>query len=106
MRRSSLKENTWDSEHETVNSTKGYDTKDATNDDQDMSDNDTDQNDLDTYDVEYEPEGLSSDEEQTAHANGRKGKKQSKDDDSDIDSEIDEALILAVTYLEQLKKDH
>ena len=91
MRRSSLKEDT---------------TKDATNDDQDMSDNDTDQNDLDTYDVEYEPEGLSSDEEQTAHANGRNGKKQSKDDDSDIDSDIDEALILAVTYLEQLKKDH
>merc|ERR1711881_813461 len=57
------KEDTRDSDDETIYSAQRYDTKDAADDDQDMSDNDCDtdeHNDFDVYDVEYEPEGVSS----------------------------------------------
>ena len=102
------KEDTRDSDDETIYSAQGYDTKDAADDDQDMSDNDCDtdeHNDFDVYDVEYEPEGVSSDDEQTANSKGKNGKKRSEDDNSDIDSDIDEAIIVTATALELLNTD-
>merc|ERR1711902_462418 len=113
MRRTSsfsvtITKDTRDSDDETIYSAQGYDTKDAADDDQDMSDNDCDtdeHNDFDVYDVEYEPEGVSSDDEQTANSKGKNGKKRSEDDNSDIDSDIDEAIIVTATALELLNTD-
>ena len=73
-------------------SAQGYDTKSV--EDQDISDDD---NDFDVYDVEYEPEGLSSDEELPAKL--KKEEENLETDESELDEDV---VIVAATAFELL----